>query len=84
MIRFIDFGKQIAVDESDPEFPRQFAFYNTVSDQFLSANGGQVFDSWHEFEKNATGELSREMISRCFGLCPDWVFGMPLKKGDRS
>ena len=76
MIRFIDLGKQIAVDETDPDYPRQFAFYNTISDTFLSANGGQVFDSWHEFEKNATGEISRDMVSRCFGLCPKWVFGV--------
>ena len=75
MIRFIDLGKQIAVDESDPDYSRQFAFYNTISDTFLSANGGQVFDSWWEFLENAETELSSEMINRCRALCPGWAFG---------
>lgn len=30
MMRFIDLGKQIAVDETDPDYPRQFAFYDTI------------------------------------------------------
>ena len=74
MIRFIDLGKQIASYEADPEYPRQFAFYNTVSDTFLSANGGQVFDSWDEFLAHAALELTLETINRCRSLCPKWVF----------
>ena len=49
MIRFIDLGKQIAVDESDPEWHRQFAFFNTIDDHFLEFNGEQVWESWAEF-----------------------------------
>lgn len=74
MIRFIDLGKQIAVDETDPDYPRQFAFYDTISDQFISANGGQVFDTWNEFHVNAAHELTSERIERCRSLCPAWVF----------
>lgn len=74
MIRFIDLGKQIASYENDPEFPRQFAFYDTMSDTFISANGGQVFDSWDEFLDQAATELSLERINRCRSLCPKWVF----------
>ena len=74
MIRFIDLGKQIAVDETDPEWPRQFAFYNTVNDRFVSANGAHVFDSWREFDTYANDELEPEFILRCKRLCPLWVF----------
>lgn len=78
MLRFIDLGKQIAVDENDPAYPRQFAFYNTTSDCFLSANGGQVFDSWDEFLENAVTEISLDTIDRCRSLCPNWVFSQNI------
>jgi hypothetical protein len=73
MMRFIDLGKQIAVDESDPDYPRQFAFYNTISDTFIVANGGSVFDSWDEFLEQAAEELSIEAINRLRSLCPEWA-----------
>jgi hypothetical protein len=83
MIRFIDLGKQIASDETDPDYPRQFAFYNTISDQFLSTNGGQVWYSWDDFLNNAALELSLEMIERCRSLCPAWVFDSVLEREER-
>ena len=79
MIRFIDLGKQIAVDETDPDYPRQFAFYNTVNDQFISVNGSQVFDSWREFDTYADGELTPEFILRCKRLCPLWLFEVDIR-----
>ena len=79
MIRFIDLGKQIAVDENDPEWPRQFAFYDTISDSFISVNGGQVFDSWRDFDTYANGELTPEFILRCKSLCPPWLFDVDMK-----
>lgn len=84
MIRFIDLGKQIATDETDPDYPRQFAFYNTISDQFLSVNGGQVFDLWDEFLENAATELSLGLINRCRSLCPKWVFESAYMKENQS
>jgi hypothetical protein len=87
MIRFIDLGKQIAVDETDPEWPRQFAFYDTVDDTFVSFDGTEVWDSWGEFESDLIymaetdmrefpyrTELKKETLKRFRGLCPDWVF----------
>lgn len=74
MMRFIDLGKQIAPYEDDPEYPRQFAFYNTINDQFVVVNGGTVFDTWDEFLDQAAGELSVEQINRLKSLCPKWVF----------
>ena len=49
MIRFIDLGKQIAADESDTAWPRQFAFFDTADCTFLYLNGRQVWDSWQDF-----------------------------------
>jgi hypothetical protein len=74
MMRFIDLGKQISADESDPEYPRQFAFYNTISDQFVVVNGGTVFDTWNEFLDQAALDLTVEEINRLKSLCPEWVF----------
>lgn len=73
MMRFVDLGKQLAVYESNPNYPRQFAFYNTVSDTFITANGGSAFDSWGDFLEQAAGELAPELINRLRSLCPQWV-----------
>lgn len=74
MIRFIDLGKQIAVDETDPNWPRQFAFYDTVHDRFISINGYMVFDSLadliSEIEQNYT---DAEFANRLLNLLPDWA-----------
>jgi hypothetical protein len=74
MIRFIDLGKQISVDETDPEWPRQFAFYDTVHDRFISINGYMVFDSLadliSEIEQDYT---DAEFANRLLSLLPDWV-----------
>jgi hypothetical protein len=47
MIRFVDVGRQLGLDE---EWPRQFAFFNTVTDTFVSFRGIQVWDSRANFE----------------------------------
>ena len=74
MIRFIDLGKQIAVDETDPAWPRQFAFYDTIQDRFISINGYMVFDSLadmiSEIEQDYT---DAEFANRLLNLLPDWV-----------
>lgn len=75
MMRFIDLGKQIATDESDPDYPRQFAFYNTITDKFVVANGGSAFSSWDEFLEHAAEELPLDLINRLKSLCPTWALG---------
>ena len=73
MIRFIDLGKQIGLDE---EWPREFAFYNTVTDMFidLGGSGCQVWDSWADLEDDLHhSKATPEFIERLRGLCPDWV-----------
>lgn len=72
MIRFIDLGKQIAVDETDPDYPRQFAFYNTVSDTFVDLGGfGHVWNSWIDILKYA--KVDSELLDRLWRLSPDWT-----------
>ena len=78
MIRFIDIGKQIAVDETDPEWPRQFAFWDTIYDVFLRFDGEQVWDDWKSFERAFIAQepftYDKELLNRCRVLCPQWVF----------
>ena len=73
MIRFIDLGKQIALDENDPEYPRQFAFYDTVIDRFLNLGGGdQVWDSWLDILR-FVGPEDPKLLDRLWALSPDWT-----------
>lgn len=75
MIRFIDIGRQLALDEQDESWPRQFAFYDTVAGRFVSINGWQVFDSLgdllQEIEQDET--VGAEFAKRLFDLTPEWV-----------
>ena len=43
MIRFIDLTGQIIDGETD------FAWYDTVTDKFLSFSGNQTWNSWDDF-----------------------------------
>ncbi len=80
MIRFIDLGKQIGLDE---EWSRQFAFFNTIPDKFLEIGGDHVWDSFAELDdslriecKNTfEGNLAyKYWMDRLKPLCPLWVF----------
>ena len=46
MIKFINLGSQIY--PNDPEI-RSFAFYETLTDRFLTYGGVQAWDSWEDF-----------------------------------
>jgi hypothetical protein len=72
MIRFIDLGKQIAVDETDPEWPRQFAFYDTVSDSFIDLGNGYVWDSWLDVLKYSHCD-DAPLLDRLWNISPDWT-----------
>ena len=75
MIRFIDLGKQIAVDETDPSYPRQFAFFDTIYSQFVRINGDVVFDSMNDLLRaiELDEDFGAEKAIRFFSLCPEWV-----------
>jgi hypothetical protein len=70
MMRFIDLGKQIGCDEED--WPREFAFFNTVPSRFLEFKGSQTWSSWALFEIDFNEDL--ELKNRLKRLCPEWVF----------
>jgi hypothetical protein len=72
MIRFIDLGKQIALDKNDPDWPREFAFYDTCLAQFISLDGQQLFDSVEDvIEQMDDNDAS--YVKRIVGLIPAWV-----------
>lgn len=64
MIRFIDLGEQIC------EGVREFAFYNTINDQFINCDGIETFDSWEVFQTLYKGDE----LERFKSLCQLWVF----------
>lgn len=66
MICFIDLRGQIN-DDNDP----CFAFYDTVHDHFLMANGEDTFDSVSDFIDYAqVGDWEQGLIDRCIALIP--------------
>lgn len=82
MIRFIDLGKQIAVDEDDPKYPRQFAFFDTIPSQFVKINGYVVFDSLADLmaEIEQDESVHADFARRLLGLTPDWVRTIPAPR----
>src|SRR5271163_3779191 len=73
MIRFIDLGKQIAVDETDPDWPRQFAFFDTVTDTFIELDqNGYVWNSWIDILKFGSGD-DPKLLDRLWDLSPAWT-----------
>ena len=72
MIRFIDLGKQIATDPNDPEWLREFSFYDTLQAQFLSFDGRQVFDSREDLLENLDYN-EPAYAKRILNLLPEWV-----------
>jgi hypothetical protein len=79
VIRFIDLGKQIALDETDPSWPRQFAFFNTIPDQFVKVNGYVVFDSLADLltEIDQDETVDSYFTNRLLSLLPEWVRTVP-------
>ena len=72
MIRFIDLGKQIATDPNDPEWMKEFAFYDTLLAQFLTFEGRQVFDSRQDLLENLDDD-EHAYAKRILGLLHEWV-----------
>ena len=72
MIRFVDLGKQIAVDENDPDWHREFCFYDTISASFLRFDGQSVFESWEDLLEQMDDE-DPAFMKRITSLIPNWV-----------
>lgn len=75
VIRFIDLRKQGTAS--------RFAFFNTVSDKFVTVDGYQVWDTWSEFRECAevqgivAGAIN---VDRFRSLCPEWAFVPPTEE----
>ena len=85
MIRFVDLGKQLGVlEEDDPEndWPRQFAFFNTIDSQFIKIAGYVVFDSLSDFLQavEQEDEVDPIFINRLLGLMPEWARMVPAPR----
>jgi hypothetical protein len=72
LIRFIDLGKQIAQDKDDPDWPREFCFYDTLEARFLAFDGQEVFDSREDLLEQI-GDHEASYIRRVMNLLPAWV-----------
>jgi hypothetical protein len=72
LIRFIDLGKQIALDENDPDWLREFCFYDTCTATFLRFDGQSVFDSWEDLLEQMDEE-DHAYMKRVTSLIPAWV-----------
>ena len=62
MIRFINLSNQIIEEQ------KEFAFYDTVTDTFLTFNGSSTWWTVEEFRNDYTGEE----LDRYLKLIPDW------------
>jgi hypothetical protein len=71
MIRFVDLGTQIDEDR------RQFAYFDTVTETFVTVSGEQVWESWADFigaaDCDSGSRVNRER-DRFRGLAEPWVF----------
>lgn len=72
MIRFIDLGKQIAQDKNDPEWPREFALYDTLQASFISIGGMQVFDCRQDLVDNMD-DNDISYMRKVLSVIPEWV-----------
>lgn len=79
MIRFIDLGDQIGHgDTIDPEAGHHFAFFNTVTDNFVTIDTQQVWQSWEQFEESFrlryhSSEAMLSELPRFKGLAQSWI-----------
>jgi hypothetical protein len=80
MIVFVDLGYQCWLVESRYK-TRNFAFFDTIQEMFITAGGIHVWGTWEQFKAalNGTPECLREEcyepIDTYHRLCPKWVFG---------
>jgi hypothetical protein len=72
LIRFIDLGKQIASDPDDPEWAREFCFYDTLQASFVSFDSRVVFDSIEDL-KDCLDDNDAVYTRRILSLLPPWV-----------
>ena len=72
MIRFIDLGKQIAQDKDDPDWPREFALYDTYRHHSYASVDMQVFDCRKDLLENMDDE-DQSYAKKVLSVLPEWV-----------
>lgn len=84
MMRFVDLGRQLHVDESDLTQPRQFAFFDTVTSTFISIEGYCVFDSLGELLQviELEGNIDERFANRIMRSLPEWVRIVPVTRNN--
>ncbi len=66
MIRFIDLRNQ--------DTGYEFAFWDTVTERFITVGSDQAWDSIADLEEGAMiCGLDEDFKQRLIGLCPDWI-----------
>lgn len=65
MIRFIDLREQ--------NIGAKFAFFDTITNRFITYDGNAAWDDWPDFNDDA---FHHTITSRYKHLCPDWVEGL--------
>lgn len=79
MIRFIDMGSQVYLDDVDVQ--HSFAFIDTFTDKFLEFNGSVYWDSYADFvedfqdsiNQGGTARRASNFWTRINGLIPDEI-----------
>ena len=70
MIRFIDLRGQAT--------GFRFAFWTTITDQFINIGSDWAWDSLEDLEES--GRLVEVNVDRMKNLCPDWTLSEPAKE----
>ena len=65
MIRFINLTGQILLDDPEPHF----AWYDTVTDEFMTFAGAQEWNTWNDFVDDLTIELRRDSLLNTVSRC---------------
>jgi len=77
MIRFIELGNQIFPLGDDIE-EKYFAWWTTITDEFIEFGGEQAWETWKEFEDYYLGDKEEGLIpgtwplDRFWGLYPNY------------
>jgi len=75
MIRFVDLRYQ--------GIGYRFAFWDTVTDTFISIDDSQAWDTFEEFESEYMtyhNAIDRQILDRYKSLCPKWTFHQPTNE----
>lgn len=65
MIRYVYIGDQIT------EGSKEFAFFDTITDRFLTFDGCQVFEGKEELKELLFTTNNPDLLKRCFALIPE-------------